>query len=98
MAEAVVVDEAREDRDVPAMGVFMRKSAFRFVLESTARRALRSEEEVAGWLAVGLEEEWAAAGSALEVAAFEAAGIVFDWERCLKDVGRVIDKELSSLF
>ena len=46
------MDEAREDRDVPAMGVFMRKSTFRFVLESTARRALRFEEEVAGWLAV----------------------------------------------
>ena len=83
---------------MPMMDMFMRKSAFRFVLVSTARRALRSEEEATGWFAVALKEEWAAAGSALEVTAFEAAGVVFDWGRCLKDEGRVIDEALSSLF
>ena len=80
------------------MDMFMRKSVYRFVLESTVRGALRSEEEHAGWLAVPLEEEWAAVGSALEVAAFEAAGVVFDRGRCLKDEVRVIDEALSSIF
>jgi hypothetical protein len=94
VALASVVDMAREGRDVPAVGVSVRKSAFRFVLASTARRALRFEEEVAGWLAVALEE-WAAVGSALEVAAFEAAGVVVDWGWVLKDERRVI--EASSL-
>jgi len=89
------VDEAREGTDVtdvPAVGVSVRKSAFRFVLASTARRALRFEEEVSDCLAVSLEEEWAAVGSALGVAAFEA-----DWRRTLKDEWRVIDDEASSL-
>ena len=74
-----MVDEAREGRDVPAVGVSVRKSAFRFVLASTARRALRFEEEVADWLIVALEKEWAAVGSALEVAAFEGVGVFVDW-------------------
>jgi hypothetical protein len=51
----VVDEEGREGRDIPAVGVFVLKSAFRLVLESTARRALRSE--VVGWVAVALEEE-----------------------------------------
>jgi hypothetical protein len=44
-----VADEGREGRDVPAVGpgeVFVRKSAFRLVLESTARRDSRSAEVV----------------------------------------------------
>jgi hypothetical protein len=92
------VDMAREGKDIPAVGVSVRKSAFRFVLASTARRALRFEEEAADWLVVALGEEWAAAKSALEVAAFEAAGVVVvGWGWILKDERRVIE-DLSLLF
>lgn len=83
-----MVDEGWEGRDIPVVGVvFVRKSAFRLVLKSTARRALRSE--VVGWVAVALAEgEWEA-GSALGL----------EW--CLKvdeGEGRVIDEVSGLLF
>ena len=80
------------------MDLFVRKSAFRFALESTARRAVWPEKEHAGRFTVLLEEEWAAVGFAFEVAAFEAAGVVFDRGRYLKDEMRVIDDALSLMF
>ncbi len=46
------MDAARECRDIPVVVVFVfvvvRKSALRLVLESVARRALRSERAVVG--------------------------------------------------
>jgi hypothetical protein len=82
------VDEVG-DASRPAVGVFVRKSAFKLVLESTARRALRSEE-VAGRVVVVEEVEAGSALVGLEVvaAAFGAARVV--------DEGRVIVEERTS--
>jgi hypothetical protein len=85
-----VVDEGREGRGTPAVGVvFVRKSAFRLVLERTARRALRSE--VVGWVAVAWEEEGEEAEAAFGVAV--VVGLKVD-----EDEGRVIDEVLDLLF
>jgi len=75
----VVVDAGRDGVDIPAVGVFVVvwKSAFRFVLESVARRALRSEEGVVGcWVAGALEEDGREAVSALLILAAAAAVVV----------------------
>jgi hypothetical protein len=88
------VDAGRDGVDIPAVGVFvvMRKSAVRLVLESFARRALRSEEAVVGcWC-------WVAGALALEEDGDEAV-VSAGW--CLKvddDEGRVINDALSLLF
>ncbi len=101
------MDDGSEGRDIPAVGVLVvvRKSTFRLVLESVARRALRSEEAivVGCWVAGALEEEEdGEAGSALIVLAVAAApGVVVDWRWCLEvdeDEGRVIDDALGLLF
>ena len=72
------MDEAR-DASGPAVGVFVRKSALRLVLESTARRALRSEE-VVRWVVEEGEVEGGSALVGLEAvpAAFGAARVVDD--------------------
>jgi hypothetical protein len=82
------VDEVR-DASGPAVAVFVRKSALRLVLESTARRALRSEE-VAGRVVVVVVVEAGSTLVGLEVvaAAFGAARVV--------DEGRVIVEERTS--
>jgi hypothetical protein len=94
------VDVGRDGMDIPAVGVFVvvRKSAFRLVLESVARRALRSEEAVVGcWVAGALEEDGREAVSALVIWAAAAAAVV-DLRWRLDDEGRVIGDALSSLF
>jgi hypothetical protein len=84
------VDEVG-DASRPAVGVFVRKSAFKLVLESTARRALRSEE-VAGRVVVVVvvvvEAGSALVGLEVVAAAFGAARVV--------DEGRVIVEERTS--
>jgi hypothetical protein len=86
------------------MGASVRKSSFRLVFESTARRTLRSGELV-GLVAV-VVEEGGEAGSALvrlELAAFglAAADVNVDWGLCLKvdeDEGRVMRWALGLVF
>jgi len=89
--------------DIPAVGVFVvvvRKSAFKLVLESVARRALRSEEAVFGcWCLVAgaLEEDGREVVSPLVILAAVVVAVAnLGW--CLKlgdDEGRVIDDALS---
>jgi hypothetical protein len=103
-AEAVV-DAGRDGTDIPAVAVFVvvRKSSFRLVLESVARRALRSEEVIVGcwcWVAGALEEDGREAVSALVILVAVASAVVdLGWRlKVGDDEGRVIDDALSLLF
>jgi len=90
--------------DIPAIGVVVVvwKSAFRLVLESVARRALRSEEVVVGcWVAVALEEgdRDEAVAALVTLAAVAAAVVDLGWcSNVGDDEGRVIDDAWSLLF
>lgn len=77
--------------EIPAVGVSsVRKSSFRLVFESTARRALRPGELVCLGLGLVVEER----GEAWSV-----AGVVVDWGlKVDEDRGRVIDDVLGSSF
>jgi hypothetical protein len=97
------VDAGRDGMDIHSVGAFVvvvRKSAFRLVLESVARQALRSEEGVFGcwrWVAGVLEEDGREAASALVFSAAAVAAVV-DLGWFLKvgdDEGRVINDALS---
>jgi hypothetical protein len=94
------VDAGRDGMDIPGVGVFVvvvvvvRKSAFRSVLESVARIALRSEEADFGRSVAGaLEGDGGEAVSALVVLGAVAAVVDLGW----RDEGRVIIDDASSL-
>ena len=87
----------------PAVGVFVvaPKSALRLVLESVARRALRSKEVVGCWcwVAGAFEEDGREAVFALaDLVAAAAAVVDSRWRSRGDDEGRVIDDALGLLF
>lgn len=87
----------RDGVDISVVGVFVvvRKSAFRLVLESVARRALRSETVVGCCVAGVFEEDGREVVSSLVLL---AASVDWGWssKEC-DDDGRVIDDALGLL-
>ena len=98
------MDAGREGTDIPAIAVFVvvRKSSFRLVLESVARRALRSEEVIVGcwcWVAGALEDGREAVSALVILVAVASAVVDVGWRlKVGDDEGRVIDDALSLLF